>query len=216
KVIIGGEFDEYNGVPCNYIARINTDGTLDESFVASSETVFALALQPDGMIITGGFGFMERFTSSGVLDTGFDTGTSVDNTIFTLALQTDGKIMVAGDFENYNGTPRSKTLRVNGDGMTVGMQELNTDANTLMLYPNPTTGGNVWIEMPEGLEGAVHIELIQADGRIAHSARSQAHIIAGSNAHHAFDIDAALPQGTYFVRLTSAQRVHTGTVVIAH
>jgi len=32
KIIIGGSFTSFDGVSCNYIARLNTDGSLDSSF----------------------------------------------------------------------------------------------------------------------------------------------------------------------------------------
>jgi len=40
KVLIGGHFTTYNGTARNYIARLNSDGTLDTSFYNITNTVF--------------------------------------------------------------------------------------------------------------------------------------------------------------------------------
>ncbi len=57
KIIIGGPFLGYDGVPANLIARLNTDGTLDSSFDVGTGPVFnvnALALQADAKLLVGG------------------------------------------------------------------------------------------------------------------------------------------------------------------
>ena len=54
KILIGGNFDTYNGTTRNKIARLNADGSLDTSFDpgAGTNTSFSrLALQPDGKIL---------------------------------------------------------------------------------------------------------------------------------------------------------------------
>ncbi|HOK51661.1 MAG TPA: delta-60 repeat domain-containing protein, partial [Bacteroidales bacterium] len=57
KIIIGGNFTSYNGTERNRIARLNADGSLDNSFnsaIGLNNTVWAIALQSDGKIIIGG------------------------------------------------------------------------------------------------------------------------------------------------------------------
>jgi uncharacterized delta-60 repeat protein len=57
KVLIGGLFTSYNGTPCNYIARLNADGRLDTSFnpgTGANSSIWYLALQPNGKVLTGG------------------------------------------------------------------------------------------------------------------------------------------------------------------
>jgi len=65
KIIIGGAFSSYNGTARSGIARLNADGTLDDSFIVgtgvdaeisnSGGSVLTTALQPDGKIIIGGY-----------------------------------------------------------------------------------------------------------------------------------------------------------------
>ncbi|MES2838338.1 MAG: T9SS type A sorting domain-containing protein [Bacteroidota bacterium] len=58
KIIIGGGFTSYNGVPRKNIARLNSDGTLDTNFdtsVGANDVVYSAEIQSDGKIIIGGF-----------------------------------------------------------------------------------------------------------------------------------------------------------------
>ncbi|MBK7968347.1 MAG: delta-60 repeat domain-containing protein [Bacteroidetes bacterium] len=57
KVVIGGNFTEYYGIPRKSIARLNSDGTIDQTFQPGSgfdKSIFAIAIQPDGKIIVAG------------------------------------------------------------------------------------------------------------------------------------------------------------------
>ncbi len=82
KIIIGGLFTTVGGVTRNRIARVNADGSLDTAFNpdvgGSSSSVLAIAVQPDGKIIIGGFftavsgvtrNFIARLNADGSLDT---------------------------------------------------------------------------------------------------------------------------------------------------
>src|SRR5688572_27355784 len=57
KIVVGGDFTSYNGTTRNYIARLNADGTLDDTFDAGTtlnSSVLALAIDADGNIVCGG------------------------------------------------------------------------------------------------------------------------------------------------------------------
>jgi uncharacterized delta-60 repeat protein len=65
KIIIAGDFVEVNGVPTTCVARLNADGTLDQTFNPSGFTPFGfyggtpwpirgIAIQSDGKIVIGG------------------------------------------------------------------------------------------------------------------------------------------------------------------
>ncbi len=112
KIIIAGDFHSIHGVPRNFVARLNRDGTLDMEFDPfPNGEVFAVAVQEDGKVLLGG-----RFTSlqpnddgeptsrqnfarvhaSGSLDREFDTGT--DAGVSCLFIQQDGRILLGGAF----------------------------------------------------------------------------------------------------------------------
>jgi uncharacterized delta-60 repeat protein len=63
KILIGGYFSNYDGTPRGRIARLNTAGSLDTSFLATgtgaNAEVYSIAVQSNGKIVVGGnFCFM--------------------------------------------------------------------------------------------------------------------------------------------------------------
>jgi uncharacterized delta-60 repeat protein len=132
KIVIGGDFDYVNGVRRGGIARLNADGTLDNTFITGtgfSGNIFALAIQPDGKIIAGGdyFGYnnngafaLSRLNSDGSFDMNL-ADVSGENAIFfvySLALQPDGKILVGGQVVNIFNGFNMTLLRLNNNGTT--------------------------------------------------------------------------------------------------
>jgi len=122
KIIIAGEFYNYNGSYANRIARLNPDGTLDTGFSSGTgpnDDILNISLQPDGKIIIGGYLYtynnavinrMARLNSDGSLDTSFKLGlTDVYSIQRTLVLP-DGKILITNDFGD------SRLIRLNSDG----------------------------------------------------------------------------------------------------
>ena len=161
KIVIGGGFTTARGTTRNYIARLNTDGTLDTGFntggtVGVNGIVRAVALQPDGKIVIGGEfttargttqNRIARLNTDGTLDTGFNTGgtVGVNGIVRDVALQPDGKIVIGGDFTTARGTTQNRIARLNTDG------SLDTGFNT---------GGTVGVGAP------VYTVAVQPDGKI--------------------------------------------------
>ncbi len=166
KVIIGGGFTSYDGIVRKYIARLNADGSLDNTFNSTgtglNSTVSNLTLQPDGKVIIGG-GFtsynsigtnhIARLNADGSLDNTFNSaGTGASTSVEAMSLQPDGKIIIVGAFTDYNGTSRNRVARVHGDlTVSIDNQDL-TDAN-IHLFPNPTQGELTL--QAENLNGAI-------------------------------------------------------------
>lgn len=125
KVLIGGRFDQVNGVPRSNIARLNADGTLDGAYMSTvSGNVTALVIQPDDQLLVGGSfsqvngsarSHLARLTPIGVLDAGFSDAL-LDNSVRALALQPDGKVLVGGFMNTAHGQPRAGLARLNSDG----------------------------------------------------------------------------------------------------
>ncbi len=130
KILIGGNFSSYDGVPRNYVARLNANGTLDTSFDVGPVTglgVHEIVLQPDGkLLVVGNFvafqgvarGCIARFNSDGSLDLSFAVGAGLNNGGYAnaIALQSDGKILIGGSFSQYDGAPRDGLARLNANG----------------------------------------------------------------------------------------------------
>jgi uncharacterized delta-60 repeat protein len=132
KLLAGGQFTSFNGVPRNQIVRLNADGNVDTNFSASltagEPTIHSLAVQPDGRVLIGGMFSgvdgatrirLARVNSDGTLDSNFVasvTGSLSFMTVSHLALQTNSQIVIAGSFETVNGAPHTNIARLNGDG----------------------------------------------------------------------------------------------------
>jgi uncharacterized delta-60 repeat protein len=159
KIVIGGNFTNYNGVPRTFIARINADGSIDQGFspgfnpsAGANNYVNTIAIQPDGKIVIGGDftsylgtsrNRIARLNANGSIDASFNPGTGADNSIGTAVLQPNGKIIIGGDFTSYNGTSRNRIARLNADG-------------SLDPSFNPGSGAGNW----------VRAVAIQQDGKI--------------------------------------------------
>jgi uncharacterized delta-60 repeat protein len=136
KILVAGRFQSIDGHTTNDIARLNSDGTIDTSFVApmfsgsnfvggdTAGWVNTFATQSDGKIVVGG-NFIRvgegvdarrgiaRLNTDGTLDTSFVTQSfdsfASSNGVRDLVIQDDGKIIFVGTFT-------SGSRRVNIDG----------------------------------------------------------------------------------------------------
>ena len=142
KSLIGGVFD-IPGPDINSFARLNTDGSFDDSFNPQSNScvscggVYTAAIQPDGKIVVGGGfeGFDEqvrirtaRLNPDGSLDTTFVDPQVFDawdysSTVDSVAIQGDGKILIGGYFTDVGGQERDSVARLNANGSLDGAFE---------------------------------------------------------------------------------------------
>lgn len=128
KILIGGMFTSYNGVPRNHLARLNKDGSLDATFnigEGADDVITAIAVQRDGKVIIGGAfthysgaerNFLTRLNADGSLDSTFNLNTALDDFVSTIAIQHDDKIVIGGGFTAYDNLPRRHLARLNPDG----------------------------------------------------------------------------------------------------
>lgn len=130
--------------------RLLEDGNIDSSFnpnLTVYSDVYALLKQPDGKIVVAGtFTQMNgvakariaRVNADGTLDPTFDPGTGFDSPPSELLQQPDGKIVVIGDFTSFNGTPRSRIARLNGDGSLdeTFSAQVSSTIRTIALQPD--------------------------------------------------------------------------------
>ena len=135
KTLIAGEFTNLHGAPRGHIARLNSDGTTDQSFMngmaGANDTIYAMLVQPDGQILIGGAftsvngvsrNRIARLNPDGSLDATFQNGMGgTDQTVYTIALQPDGRVLISGEFEKINGDMfylHQHLARLKSDGST--------------------------------------------------------------------------------------------------
>jgi uncharacterized delta-60 repeat protein len=153
KIVLGGTFTALGLTPPHmYLARLNTDGSLDSSFNPWANTyVYALAVQADAKILVGGaFSQLNgqphqnigRLNPDGSLDTSFDLGLIGSNGyVGALALQADGRILAGGSFTNLAGYTRSNLGRLNNTGPAT--ESLDYDGYTI-TWSRSGAGPEVW------------------------------------------------------------------------
>lgn len=161
KIVISGQFLTYNGVLCNRIIRLNSDGTVDLPFMANvgtaaSGTSNPIAIQPDGKILLGGsfvtwngvtVNRIVRLNSDGTRDTAFTTNTGTASSTFVnaIAVQPDGKILIGGVFTTWNGVTRNYIVRLNSDGTedTAFYANTGTAANNSVVFISVQSDGKI-------------------------------------------------------------------------
>ncbi len=129
KVLIGGDFSSYNGFASNNIARLNADGSRDDTFNVGTgfdDEVYDVELQTDGQIVVGGTfenymgGFhsgLVRLNSTGTVDTSFTPpALGGISEVRTITQQSTGKLVISGDFKNPGPTNSNNIARLNVDG----------------------------------------------------------------------------------------------------
>ena len=154
-----------------YLARLNTDGTVDTFNPGASSTVSSIVLQSDGKILLAGAftaftpssgssstsqSFIARLKADGTLDTAFTPLVNARAT--ALALQSDGKIIVGGQFTLFQ-PPGDTSTTVNGVVTSTAITRnrlirLNADGTLDAAYA------------PNVIDGVVLALALQSDGRL--------------------------------------------------
>lgn len=131
KVLVTGDFEQVAGSTRYGVARLNADGTLDETFnkdgvgFTSKARVLRSIVQPDGKIIlAGSFNYYNgtkayrllRLLPDGSIDPTFELiGKSFD-WIRDAIVDSQGRILVAGDFGAIDGHQSPFVARFNPNG----------------------------------------------------------------------------------------------------
>jgi len=130
KVIVPGTFTNLAGIVRQRLARLNPDGTLDESFDAGagpSGGLDSIVVQADGNIVVAGARLqtyngiprrgLARLHADGSLDTEFDPGIAITASFpLNAVAQPDGKILLAGGSTLIGVTRQNGIARFNANG----------------------------------------------------------------------------------------------------
>jgi uncharacterized delta-60 repeat protein len=132
KIIFVGSFTSYNNTAVNRIVRLNTDGSIDNTFnigTGFNNAAWAIDIQSDGKIyVAGNFTSYNgtsitraiKLNTDGSVDGAFNIGSGFSSTVFDLKITNTGNIFYVGSFQVYNATSvnRRVLLGPNG-GLTV-------------------------------------------------------------------------------------------------
>jgi len=190
-ILAGGYFTLANNLVRNRIARLNPDGSLDNTFstptAGANDTGRAIVSQSDTRVLIGGFftnvngtivNHITRLNYNGTLDSTFNVGAGADNIVYSLAETFDSvgtrKLYVGGAFLNINSTPRSRIARLNDNG-TVDASfapGVGADGAVYAIVPYPTNSvraGQVLIGGDfTSINGVArgHIARLKSDGSV--------------------------------------------------
>jgi uncharacterized delta-60 repeat protein len=132
KVLIGGYFDKTTNPTRKNIARLNIDGTVDNTFnpiialveASNFASIEDLVVQSDSKILVGGAfssvngvarRHIARLNANGTLDTNFQPialGGSVNYGVYSIVLEDHGHVLLGG----FPGITRPYIARLNPDG----------------------------------------------------------------------------------------------------
>lgn len=219
KFVIGGAFSIVNGEERYMLARLNADGSLDDSFIPQTGdaiNVMNMVIQPDGKIIGGGYFFdsyvdlnapvddsvpvyLIRYNTDGSIDTTFDTGSNFSNVVLSVALQDDNKILASGSFESFDGEERPRVARLNPGTLSIK----DTEAFSVSLYPNPVTD-KLTLSL-NNLNADAEVIVTDITGKTVHTATCNGTVAT---------IDmSGLQQGLYIIKVTAGQQSFTSKVI---
>lgn len=130
KILISGNFTAFNNVLKNKIARLNSDGSIDETFnigTGFNDDIDAIEVQEDGKIILGGSfttyngvtaNRIIRINEDGTIDNSLLSGSGINGGIVqTIKIDYLGRIMIGGSFSGlYNGNAINRVFLLNSNG----------------------------------------------------------------------------------------------------
>lgn len=162
KILTGGNFTSFNTTLIGRLTQLNTDGTIDTTFLnpggfgsGSNQSISRMALQQNGKILITGEFFssyngiatkrLARLNADGTLDTAFNTGTGPSSSVYAITTQPDGKILIGGRFGNYNGVSRNGIARLNSDGTLDTTFNIGTGVNNSIYSIAVQTDGKILI-----------------------------------------------------------------------
>lgn len=123
KIIIGGNFNSYNGVTASYVTRLLSNGNIDPDFsqpftYIGTGQIQTISIQQNKKIIIAGFGSgfpytpprLTRLNLDGSIDSTLDGSGFASNGV-KANIDRHGRILCNGQFTAYNGDVYNRILR---------------------------------------------------------------------------------------------------------
>ena len=123
KLIVVGHFTEIDGATQNGIVRLNTNGSVDATFVTgigfNNQALVCKVLSDNTVIVGGNFtdydenvvGRIVKLGVDGAINSTFSTNASRNSAVFAIEVDANNDIYLGGNFTN-------RIIRINADGTT--------------------------------------------------------------------------------------------------
>lgn len=156
KILLGGDFPQVDNTSRGGLSRLNSGGSVDNSFVGFFGTptfVYSSYVYADGKILIGGgfqgvsgifSSYAARLNADGTVDTTFQCDPRVNSQVNAIAVQSDGKILLGGSADNFS-ILRKGIWRTNADGSLDTGFDARIDAYTTIRAILPIAGGKILI-----------------------------------------------------------------------
>jgi uncharacterized delta-60 repeat protein len=128
KILVGGNFTSYSGGTINRLIRVNTGGTIDNTFSIGTgfdNVVRTIAIDSIGKIYVGGdfttysgvsANRIIKLNTDGTIDYSFTGGTGFDNTVYSIKIDSLGGIYVGGNFTSYSSQTNNRIIKLSSGG----------------------------------------------------------------------------------------------------
>ncbi len=142
KILATGQFSAYNGTSLSRIARLDSAGTRDTTFMPGGgfdNLTYNSIVAPDNKIyVVGGYYrfdnrlrlFLTRLNTNGSIDPTFWSESKLNNSVEDAAFQSNGKLIIGGNFTYFNNTSLNRIARMNSDGTMDTTFQPGTGANS--------------------------------------------------------------------------------------
>jgi len=136
-----GYFQTYNTGNTYNIVKINTDGSLDTSFVGTNGLIRTIAQDSSGKIYIGGdfstysgvsVSRIAKLNNDGTLDTSFTIGTGFNNSIYDIKIDSSNNLYVGGNFTTYSGVSRNRIIKLTSGGTIDSTFSIGTGFNGIV------------------------------------------------------------------------------------
>jgi uncharacterized delta-60 repeat protein len=128
KILVGGNFSQYKGITVNGIVRLNTDGSIDNTFSSPSlplNGVYTIVFDSfDNIYVGGDFnsysGFsaqrIVKLTPSGSVDQSFNLNNGFNGVVSKIVVDSSDNLYVVGFFTTYSGVSENRIIKLLNNG----------------------------------------------------------------------------------------------------
>jgi uncharacterized delta-60 repeat protein len=167
-ILVGGKFDSVNSVPRQNMARLQSSGTLDTTFVGPSLDGPVLKIVPDlnhSLYIAGRFLNIGGIPTPGIgqlTDIGQVVGfpNTGANDVLSMTIRSDNKILLSGYFTTVNGQPRAQFAALRG--VTATGSEIIANPASLVWQRSPYDTEVMRAEFERSSDGVTYTPLGEA------------------------------------------------------
>ena len=162
KILVAGEFTSFNAQTRQYIARLNTDGSVDPTFDPGvngpNNPIYAMAFAPNGstnvpIMIGGAFtsiggqlrGGIARLNLDGTLDTSFAPLLGANGVVRAVAVQPSGSVLLGGEFTRLDNIVFNRLGRLGSNGHVDTTFQPGTGADDTVFNITLQTDGTIYV-----------------------------------------------------------------------